>query len=258
MAIEYKQTPKSIKLESLDCETNQWMYKPAPILALLQPHVREGLIRIVHQYLELVLRPRDGGYMKRHARTLPGLLLILGRHSHRTHQRTRISSFALIRIASSGLLLLPVNQLKPIRIQTRARSRTLFFLSNPLELVHGSIDPLEDLVVEVDQPVVGVVRIVGRVVERVAAAEEVLGGGSDGFEEGFGLFGDLHDGELEFVEVVEEVEVLVGGDGSGGGGEAGDGGGEPAGGEGLEGFGLLGRAEVGEGRFLHRMVQRER
>lgn len=86
----------------------------------------------------------------------------------------------------------------------------------------------------------------------MGAAKEEVGGGSDGFEEGFGLLGDLLDGVLEFVEVVVEVEVFAGGEGSRGGGEAGDGGGEGAGGEGLEGFGLLGWAEFGDGWFLHR------
>ena len=63
-------------------ETNQWMYGPGTILTSLQPNMLEGLIRIINQYLILILGSRYCRYMKWHFRLCPHCLFVPRGHLH--------------------------------------------------------------------------------------------------------------------------------------------------------------------------------
>jgi len=113
----------------------------------------------------------------------------------------------------------------------------LLLLPERLELIRGGAEPLEQVVVEGDEPVV-------RVVEVAAPGEQLLlprrkkRGRAEHAEGGVGLGGRGADGGFEGREVVVEVEVAGRGERTGAGGEAGGRGGERAR-RGLDGRGRL-------------------
>uniref|UniRef100_A0A2P2LTF0 Uncharacterized protein MANES_08G154300 n=1 Tax=Rhizophora mucronata TaxID=61149 RepID=A0A2P2LTF0_RHIMU len=133
------------------------MNKPRPIFAPLQPNMLERLVRIIHQYIILILRPSYSRDVKWHLcfhRGRPFLISHL--HTGLLHAGRRLHSRNSIpqNDKSLRLFLLPIHQLKPTlgirtRTGTRARSQTR------LELIDRGIKTLEYIVVDVDEPIVG-------------------------------------------------------------------------------------------------------
>jgi hypothetical protein len=219
--------------------TNQWVHDPSAILAAIKQDMLERLAGVVHHNTIHILGPWDGADVEGHLRLHPRRgRLVLGDHPHRAKTSESLNSAdAFLATIAHLLFLLPAHHLEPVpSLRRRPPPGSLLLLPQGLELVGGGAEPLEQVVVEGDEPVV-------RVVEVAAHGERLLPrrenrSPAEHAEGRVGLRGRSADWGFECREVVVEVEVAGRGERTGAGGEAGGRGGKRAR-RGLDGRGRL-------------------